>query len=67
MDAQINNATRLEINQQLIPTHPLTAAQTNNGKSINTSGIALSVMVQLLNEDGSAFSLDITSPLPLLD
>lgn len=67
MDKQINNATRLKINQQLIPTHPLTAAQTNNGKSINTSGIALSVMVQLLNEDGSAFSLDITSPLPLLD
>ena len=66
MDAQINNATRLEINQQLIPAHTLTEIQTNNGKSINTSGIALSVMVQLLNEDGSAFSLDITSPLPLL-
>ena len=67
MDKQINNATRLEINQQLIPTHTLSEVQTNNGKSINTSGIALSVMVQLLNEDGSALSLDITSPLPLLD
>ncbi|MAV76054.1 MAG: hypothetical protein CBD32_03205 [Actinobacteria bacterium TMED172] len=67
MDKQINNATRLEINQQLIPTHTLTEVQTNNGKSINTSGIALSVMVQLLNEDGSVISLDITSPLPLLD
>lgn len=67
MDKQINNATRLKINQQLMPTHPLTEAQTKNGKSINTSGIALSVMVQLLNEDGSALSLDITSPLPLLD
>ena len=67
IDKQINNATRLKINQQFMPTHPLTETPTNNGKSINTSGMALSVMVELLNEDGSALSLDITSPLPLLD
>ena len=67
MDKQINNATRLEINQHLMPTHILTEVQMSNGKSINTSSIALSVMIQLLNEDGSAFSIDITSPLPLLD